>query len=228
MKNLRIIYLFTVLLAFAFSGCQKEYEELYRVTYFPTIVISGEKTVFSPQNGNYQDVGAKTTENGKEITTKVVSTVNSSVIGSYTVNYSAVNVDGYSASDSRKVMIYDPKTNNVDISGNYSGDVARGAREYKGNPITLTKVEGMNGIYTISDWIAGFYDVGTAYKYGPDYRFVGYIQINADNDVVLLDMSNPWGDPFISVIGKYDPATKKISYSAKWSTYTFIVSLTKI
>jgi len=212
-------------------GCEKEYEEHYKVTYFPTIQMAGESTTFSAKGVNYQDAGANSTENGVEIETNVVSDVDNSAIGSYSVTYSAVNVDGFSASLVRKVIIYDPNTSSTDISGTYSGGVVRthptlATRQYSGNPITLTKVEGLNGIYMITDWIAGFYDVG--YKYGIDYRFVGYIQINANNQVLLLDMSNPWGEPFISVIGSYDPGTQKINYIAKWLSYTFTVDLTKV
>lgn len=228
MKN-RISYLLIALLTISLWSCEKEYDKVTRITYFPDIVVAGQPVVFSAQNATYTDQGAKSTENGKEITTKVVSTVNSSAIGSYSVNYSAVNVDGFAASASRKVIIYDPKTNASDISGTYSGDVMRnGTRGYKGNPVTLTKVAGMNGIYAISDWIAGFYDVGTHYKYGPDYRFVGYIQITSDNKVVWLDVSNPWEDPFTSVVGNFDPVTQKINYTAMWAGYSFVVTLTKI
>lgn len=228
MKN-RLVYLLIVLLILLLGGCKKEYESVSRITFFPDIVVAGAPIVFSVQNVNYTDPGAKSTENGKDIETKVVSDVNTAVVGSYTVAYSAVNVDGFSASASRTVIIYDPKTSTGDISGQYSGDVMRsGVRGYKGNPVGLTKVPGINGVYAISDWIAGFYDVGTHYNYGPDFRFVGYIQINADNKVILLNMSNPWGNPFLSVVGTYDPATKKISYTAKWLTYSFVVDLTKI
>ncbi|MBL7966442.1 MAG: DUF5012 domain-containing protein [Prolixibacteraceae bacterium] len=228
MKN-KIVYLLIALLTISLWGCEKEYDTVTRVTYFPDIAITGQPVVFSAQNATYTDQGAKSTENGKEIQTKVVSNVNAAAVGSYSVIYSAVNVDGFSATAQRKVIIYDTKTSTSDISGQYSGDVMRnGTRGYKGNPITLTKVAGTNGIYQISDWISGFYDVGTHYQYGPDYRFVGYIQITSENKVVLLDMSNPWGDPFISVVGTYDPATKKISYTAKWLTHTFVVDLTKV
>lgn len=227
MKN-KIFYLLIALLTISLWGCEKEYDSVTRVTYFPDIAINGQTVVFSAQNATYTDQGAKSTENGKEIQTKVVSNVNSAAVGSYSVVYSAVNVDGFSATAQRKVIVFDTKTSTGDISGTYSGDVMRnGTRGYKGNPIILTKVAGTNGIYEISDWIGGFYDVGTHYQYGPDYRFVGYIQITSENKVVLLDMSNPWGDPFSSVVGTYDPATQKISYSAKWLTYTFVVDLTK-
>lgn len=228
MKN-RIFYLLIALFTLSLWGCEKEYDSVTRVTFFPDIVVAGAPIVFSAQGSSYTDAGAKSTENGKDIETKVVSTVNSATIGSYSVNYSAVNVDGFAASASRKVIIYDPKTSTADISGQYSGDVMRNAvRGYKGNPVTLTKVAGMNGIYAISDWIAGFYDVGTHYKYGPDYRFVGYIQVTADNKVVWLDVSNPWNDPFTSVVGTFDPVTQKINYTAMWAGYSFVVDLTKI
>lgn len=230
MKSIKITFLLTAILSFLILGCEKEYEDHYRVTFFPEIIMEGEKVVFSPKDGNYQDAGASSTENGEEIETIVTSTVDNSAIGSYSVTYSAVNVDGYAASLVRKVIVYDPNTNATDISGVYTGHVVRthatlATREFTGNPVTLTKVEGMDGIYQITDWIAGFYDAG--YGYGPDYRFVGYIQINSANEVVLLDMSNPWGDPFVSVVGTYDPATNKIDYVAKWLSYTFTIDLTK-
>lgn len=228
MKKLQLVYLVSTLLAFAFGGCDKDYEDHYRVTYFPTIVITGEDLVFIPLNADYQDAGANTTENEVEIETQVASNVNTSEVGSYAVTYSAVNVDGFPATAERKVIVYDPNTNTTDISGTYSGDVMRSeVRGYQGNPVTLTKVEGVDGIYTISDWIAGFYDVGTHYNYGPDYRFVGLMQINANNEVILLDMANPWGDPFDSVAGTFDPATGQINYSAEWVGYNFVVDLTK-
>jgi len=224
MKN---IYVFIAILSLALTSCDKDYEEHYRVTYYPDIVIEGESLVFSPVGETYVDAGANTTENGVEIETKVSSNVDDSAVGSYTVTYSATNVDGYDAEKSRTVIIYDPNTNTTDISGNYSGNVLRnGTRGYNGNPVTLEKVEGMDGIYAISDWIAGFYDVGTHYNYGPDYRFVGYMQINADNEVLLLDMSNPWGDPFNSVTGTYNPTTHVVSYVASWLSYNFVVDLT--
>ena len=228
MKNLRIIYLLSALLAFTFVSCEKEYEDLYSITYFPTIEITGDELVFIPQNGTYEDAGANTTENGVPIETKVESNVNTEAVGSYAVTYSAINVDGYPATKERKVVVYDPNTNATDISGTYSGDVLRdGIRGYKGNPVTITKVEGMEGIYDISDWIAGFYDVGKDYNYGPAYRFVGLMQINANNEVIALDMSNAFGDPFDSVVGTFDPATGNINYSAEWVGYTFVVDLTK-
>jgi hypothetical protein len=227
MKNFKIIYLFIALLAFTFWGCEKEYENLYRVTFFPDITITGESLTFAPKGTTYQDAGAVSTENGVEIETKVVSNVNSSATGSYAVTYSAMNVDSFPASKVRKVLIYDPNTNATDISGTYTGNVARGPRVYNGNPVTLTKVEGQDGIYFISDWIAGFYDVGAAYKYGSAYRFLGYIQITANNDVVYLDQSNPWNNPFLGFVGTYDPATMKLHYEIQWATYTFVVDLTK-
>jgi hypothetical protein len=115
----------------------------------------------------------------------------------------------------------------MDLSGTYSANVVRnGTNSYSGNPVTLTAVDGVTGIYEISDWIGGYYDVG--YGYGSAYAFTGIMQINGNNEVIELSMSNAWGDPFDSVTGSYDPATGVISYTADWlGKYSFVVDMAK-
>lgn len=210
------------------SGCKDVTTAgVTQITYYPDIVIKGDLITYVAAGSNYTDAGATATENGKAIDVKVSSNVDTSTPGSYSVSYTATNVDGFSKTSKRSVIVYDPKLSTVDLSGTYTANVARGSKKYNGNPVTLTavKIPGVTGIYQISDWIGGFYAVG--YNYGSNYAFKGLMQINGNNQVIELSMSNPWGDPFNSVTGTYDPATGTISYSASWLTYVFVVSMTK-
>jgi uncharacterized membrane protein YtjA (UPF0391 family) len=232
MKNKILILVVASMLAIVgFSGCKDESTAgVTDITYYPTIEILGDQLVYIGSGTDYVDAGANAVENGQSTDVVVTSNVDTSTPGSYTVTYSATNADGFSANAKRTVIVYDPNMSTVDLSGSYSGHVIRNAdpnREYSGNPVTLTAVDipGVTGIYEISDWIAGFYDVG--YEYGSAYAFTGLIQVNANNEVIELTMSNPWGDPFNSVTGTYDPATGVISYNASWLSYLFEVDLTK-
>lgn len=227
MKPIKYKYIILAIFAMVIAGCEKEYEDEVRITYFPDFEINGDEILYTPAGTPYADAGAVATENDQEIEVTTTSNVDSNTPGSYTVGYTARNSDGFSKTVERKVVVYDPNVNTTDISGVYNGSVVRnGSEGYSNIPVSLTKVEGLNGIYTISDWISGFYANGR--NLGNSYKFVGLLQINAQNEVILLDMSNPWGDPFDNVTGTYNPATNTISYTANWiQIYAFVVNLVK-
>lgn len=228
MKNIifKSIILFTLVIVFA--GCEKEYLDESRITYFADITIAGDETVFIASGSAYDDAGATATENGEPITVNVSSDVDTDTPGSYTVDYAATNSDGFDKTVSRSVIVYDAVggLNQTDFSGTYSANVVRNeAISYEGNTVTLTQI--IPGIYRVSDWIGGFYDQG--YGYGPAYGFVGYMQITESNEIVLLSMSNPWGDPFDN--GAYDtsvdPATSALAWTVSWlgGGYVFVVDM---
>lgn len=120
MKNLRIIYLFSVLLAFTFSGCDKKYEELYRVTYYPVMTVKGDLFISLPKGSTFTDPGA-TAIAGNDVTPVTVSgSVDPNTIGTYSLTYTAVNKDSFEVTSSRVVGIYDPSVVANDFSGNYA------------------------------------------------------------------------------------------------------------
>jgi len=215
------------------SGCKDVTTEGYTgITYYPTIEIKGDPVIYLPTGADYNDAGADAIENGEPTDVAVSSNLDTSTPGSYSISYTATNADGFSATAKRSVIVYDANMSTTDISGTYSAHVIRDNdpdKEYSGNPVTLTpsSIPGTTGIYETSDWIGGFYDKG--YDYGAAYAFTGLIQINGDNEVLELSMSNPWGDPFTSVSGIYDAVSGVISYTAVWSAgpYEFVVDLAK-
>ncbi|HYX09438.1 MAG TPA: BT_2262 family domain-containing protein [Bacteroidales bacterium] len=212
-----------------FSSCDKEKTSagVTDITYYPEIDMAGNAVVYIPMGGTYDDPGATAQINGEDVPVDVSSNLDASTVGSYAIGYSATNTDGFSKTVNRQVVVYDPNMISDDLSGSYTANVDRGGESYAGNSVTLTDigVAGVTGVYEISDWIAGFYAVGR--DYGANYAFTGLIQINGDNEVLELSMSNPWGDPFNSVVGSYDAGTNTISYTASWLSYEFVVDMTK-
>ena len=234
MRNKILILLFLGSSLFGgLSSCDDDSTSgLTGITYYPSIEMNGESTVFIAKGDTYTDAGAVAVINGEEVEMTTTSNVNTDEIGVYAVSYSATNSDGFSTNASRDVYVYDPNVSTEDISGTYTANVTRtdngtgATASYSGNPVTLTST-GVSGLYAISDWIGGYYDVG--YDYGSAYAFDGYIQINADNNVIEISMNNAWDYPFGEVVGTYNSITGIISYTATWSddTYTFAVNMSK-
>ncbi|CAK7027846.1 MAG: DUF5012 domain-containing protein [Fermentimonas sp.] len=229
MKKITTILSILALVFFilCFSGCEDESTAGFtNITYYPDIVMEGDETVYIGLGEAFDDPGATATENGVEIDVNVSSNVNIQEPGLYYIGYSATNVDGFKKTVRRKVYVYDSNLNTTDLSGTYNASVIRsGTESYSNNPVTLTSTH-IPGIYMIDDWIAGFYAIGR--DYGEDYMFNGLIQINGDNEVIHLDMSNPWGDSFTNVEGTYNPVTGVIAYKAVWEAgYTFDVTMSK-
>jgi hypothetical protein len=214
-------------LVFTFISCEKEYKDFGRITYFADIVIAGDETVFIPSGSAYTDEGATATENDVPIDVEASSNVNTDAPGSYSVSYSATNSDGFDKVVSRSVIVYDAAAglNQTDFSGTYSANVVRnGSEAYTGSTVTLDMV--IPGIYIMSDWIGGFYAQGRAY--GDAYGFIGYMQITEANEIVILSMSNPWGDPFDGPAydTSVDPGTHAMAWKVSWiGTYEFVVDM---
>jgi len=217
------LFIFTVIIIF--FGCEKKYKDVAYITHFVEIQLNGDNLVFTPSGIEYNDLGAIATENGDTVKVTTVSDVDTDNVGSYTVQYTATNSEGFSKTEERKVVVYDANTLNVDISGIYNADVKRGSEHYTGNKVEL-KPTGINGVCYISDWVGGFYTEGRGYE--DAYVFEGIIQINKNNEVLELDMNNRWNKPFDDVVGTYNTITGDIKYNADFvGKYTFIVELSK-
>ncbi len=231
MKN-KILYLMVYVLVIAgLSSCEDDSSAgLTGITYYPTIEIAGDPYIYLAAGVDYVDAGASATENGVPIDLETSSNLDNTTPGTYSVSYTATNTDGFSKTERRTIIVYDANLSTDDLSGTYTANVVRnGSESYSGIPVTLSpaNIPGVTGIYEISDWIAGFYAVGR--DYGNNYAFVGLMQINGDNEVIELSMSNPWNDPFNEVIGSYDPISGVITYDATWASglYVFSVDMTK-
>lgn len=111
-----------------YSSCKKEsfnYPEGYvgisKVTVYPIITMKGDKYVAIAKGGAYTDAGATAAAGTATIEVKVTGLPNTATPGVYLITYSAENSDGFSATTTRSVVVYDTKADALanDFSGNY-------------------------------------------------------------------------------------------------------------
>ncbi|KAA9040753.1 DUF5011 domain-containing protein [Ginsengibacter hankyongi] len=113
-----------------------------KVTYYPILTLTGNAIVAIPNGTAYTDPGVKAQAAGVDVPVTTSGTVDVKTDGVYTLTYSAVNSDGYSASATRKVVVYTTAADAAanDLSGNY-------ARTTNGSVATWTKIA--PGVYTV-------------------------------------------------------------------------------
>jgi hypothetical protein len=224
----------------AFTSCSDD-DQLTdtRVTYYVNMDLQGDEFTLVPLGTAYNDAGCKAELNGEDYTPKVVAegveTIDVNKVGFYYITYTAVNPDGYSASVSRTVVVYDPAVT-VSIAGTYTPDMkatkygkagktfADYAASY-GNIsqcVGITFTEAAPGIYYVNDLFAGWYHQIRAYA--AKYCMTGYVSLNPDNTLTLQSSYvSGWGDSLDYLKnGVYDPATGQLTYSLSYAGQIFM------
>ena len=92
-----------------------------KVTYFPILTVAGDPIIAVANGGTFTDPGVTAKAGTTTVPVTTSGTVNTGQDGVYTVNYTAVNKDGFSASASRTVVVYTtlPDAAAKDLSGTY-------------------------------------------------------------------------------------------------------------
>lgn len=237
MKKL-FYYSLLALATFTMSACSDdpEYSDTH-VEYYPVLNMQGESFVEHPVGTPYVDAGCTATFGDEDFTSKIVTTgideIDVNTPGLYTITYSAVN-EKYpvlNATVKRTVAVCDPSVQ-TDISGSYkvqSGSyrLYNGAQTaYSGYSITLKKAAA--GIFQVSDLMGGWYDQRAGY--GSSYAMKGYIQLKADNSIVILSGHVAgWNDDFNDGEpengGAYNPETGEVQWAVSYTDYPFIFNV---
>lgn len=147
---MKIIQLFFSILAISLCSCNKTDDFNYpegtvgvsKIIYYPSVKTSGDKFIILKQGDSYTDAGADATLNGESVDYATDVTVNTAVPGVYNLTYSAVNSQGYSATDWRTVVVI----GNDVASNNFSGTYLRAAT---GVTSTWTKIA--DGVYMVEN-----------------------------------------------------------------------------
>ncbi len=232
----KIIYNLLVCLMFTgLYSCEDDTtEDTSKITYYATLELEGETTLFWDLNVAYVEPGYSAEMQGEDVSDQVVVSgdVDVSTPGIYELEYKITNEDGYSVTDSRTVMVADP-TESVITSGYWSAAAGTyrdyysvGTTSFDSYPIVILQTA--PGEFYISDFFAGYYDQRAGY--GSAYAMVGSFTLNADNSLTATGASvEGWGDSIDSFDnGTYDPATGEIYYEVSYvSAMTFYITLTK-
>ena len=230
----------------ALASCEKKVttEDPSTITYYVSFELNGDATMLVPINTAFKDPGVIATENGADVNDHVVVTITdpngaalksipTNAPGLYTVDYSAVNADGFPASTSRTVIVYDPAVT-ASIAGTYATDIDQSiynknpfsawiaAKGYPGNSATVTFTEVAPGFFRCTDLLAGWYC--QIRGYGSKYNMTGIVTLNADNTLTLIQSYIAgWGDSLDYIKNAvYDPETGIITYDSSYAGQIFI------
>jgi len=222
-KNKILLFLVVFGLAGGFMGCDDDTTEgLTGITYYPVITLEGEQSIIVGLDDPFVDPGYSADLNGEDITDDVVvdSNVDVTTAGLYTIEYSAVNEDGFERAVVRNVYVADLTPSPI-RTGNHK--VLEGThRIYDGSTRTdysdyeILFLQTEPGVFYVSDLMGGYYDQRAGY--GSNYAMNGYIRLNEDNTIELISSEVPgWGDEADYMAnGVYNPATDQISWTISY------------
>ncbi len=225
----------TILAAIAALGlgttsCDKDTEGVTGITYYPVITLDGYTYMNWEAGVPFVDPGYKGEMEGEDITADVeVSTsmnLSNPQPGVYTINYSAVNSDGFSASATRYVCVcsdldsaegyYMVQANSYRVG---SATTAYGAQY----PVYLLWDE---DCYYCSDFLGGWYQYRAGY--GSSYAAQGYLEIDGSDINMIYSYVAGWGDSVDALSdATYDEATGTIHWDASYAGMEFVVTMIK-
>ncbi len=230
MKKVLYSAIFGVMAALSFTSCDEETTAgLTGITYYPVIELNGGDVVIA-LGEDYVEPGAVATLNGEDVSDKmtVTNNIDNTEVGLYQVNYSAVNSDGFSASESRNVFV----VNEGSIATIYRAESQYGSRHYYNLPIQM--YDNGDGTYEVEDILGGFYCLGRypGYEaYGYDFWAEATIRVNDDSSVELLGVGDwMWKDDpkIILEEGSYDKATGTFNFVFDFGGAPFYVNFVAV
>lgn len=125
-KNIYTILCMLGLVALTITSCKKDLIDndhqvgSSKITYYADVTVKGNQYESVVKGTPYTDEGATATEQGKDIPVKSTGTVDVNTPGIYTITYTAINSDGYSASQTRTVAVLpEAEKPGTDLSGKY-------------------------------------------------------------------------------------------------------------
>lgn len=229
MKN-KIFYL--VMLAvtvFSLVGCEKSSEGLTRITYYATLEMNGDPTVYVDKGSTYSELGCVAVMDGKDVSNliQVNSNVNTGKSGVYTVIYKVVNADGFSSSAKRTVVVMDmsdPVVGVYNVTADSYRVASTGTAKY-GAEFEILVLDREAGGYSIDDLLGGWYCQRAGY--GSDYALGATFNVNDDGTIDVTDGMVPgWGDSYDEVNdAKFEDGT--ISYVCVYAGMEFHVTMNK-
>lgn len=224
--------------------------DVSKVTFYPNITVLGGNPIFVPLGTTFTDPGAVAMAGDTEIpyVTTVKgnyrggTSVDTSVADEYSVTYTATNSDGFSANNSRKVIVY--KTGDLvnSIEGVYTCTISRNGVTPSAAYQNIKYIyiwKNANGTYEISDAFGGWYQYG---------RALGYSYITPGGTINAVDISTNTftfpGNPLTNlgfggvanITGlTVNAATHKLVLNCAWvapgtppTNYAFVATLTQV
>lgn len=219
-----------------------------KVTQYPLIKVLGDDTILLQKGSSFADPGVIAAEGLNTIPFTISTsgiyrqgkTLDTNIADGYIVKYSASNVDGFTASASRNVWVYNNGDLVNSIEGLYTCTISRNGStpgdSYKDIKYILIWKK-TDGTYQISDAFGGWYASGRGL--GVNYITPGgiiqalNIPANSFTFPAKLTNSTFGGSAVISDLN-VNAATKTLILTCTWdsappvTTYTFVATLKQV
>lgn len=231
MKSKLLSIILLALAAFLPAGCSDSTEGMTDITYYAVLTLEGDATVYVDKGSTYVDPGYSAEMNGEDVTDQVVvvSDVDTSTSGVYTVTYTITNDDGFSSSSTRTVVVTDP---NDPVEGYWDTD-ANSYRWYSdaatvyGSSYAVLIINNGDGTYYVDDLLAGWYRDRAGY--GDSYAMTGDIEINGTEVTLVDSYIAGWGDGLDWMEdGAYDADSGTLSWHVCYAeTLEFYITMYK-
>lgn len=229
MNMKRLIYSLLICLGvITFTSCEKTSDDISKVTHFASLELKGDDVMKIKLNEVYTEPGYTASEGNEDITdnVKITGAVDNTKSDIYTLVYSVANVDGFSVSQSRRVLVAAST-----FASAYFGETKAGTRHYVNAPIQIT--DKGDGTYEINDIMGGFqfYGLNPSFADAYDLKAEAIIKLEANNTISMVKLGTWAPEVGVTVLalnsGSYDPATGAINLSLKYNTSELLVTLTK-
>lgn len=227
MKKIFNIVIAVIAILSIVSCNKKESEGLTFTTYYASIEVLGEPEVTVQKGSTYTDAGCKATLQGEDVTSQVAvkSNVNTAKSGTYSVEYSIANKEGFLKTASRTVYVLDLTD---PIEGFYTTeDVHTGTSNKYNGPWQTLIIKNDDGTYHISDFLGGWYAQGRGY--GSKYDMTGNFSVSGSTVTLIDSYIAGWGDGLDGMAnGAYDAAAKSFYWEVGYAgSMTFYVKIKK-
>jgi hypothetical protein len=200
MKNIVKIIILSIFAFGVLASCSKDTEGISKVTTFATLTLNGQPIMGVALGSSFVDPGAVAKEGTEDLTADIVisGSVNTNVEGSYIITYSVKNTEGYDATITRRVIVFDastlPSISLDDVSGSYKSSILReyaGASASRG-PYNINIYKIADGLFYIDDFLGGWYRDGSGY--GDAYTGSGMFILHSNNTISVYSSYIPgWG-----------------------------------
>jgi hypothetical protein len=92
-------------------------DNVSKVTNYPLMTLNGERTVILNQGDTYTELGAISMAGTEELPITLTGTVNTSIPDVYKLTYTSVNVDGFTATLTRAVVVLSTAPSTINLQG---------------------------------------------------------------------------------------------------------------
>lgn len=172
-------------------SCSLEPEIKSTITNYPIITLNGERIEILFKGDTYTEKGAVSKAGSEILTTKIDGQVNTNTIGVYKINYSSVNIDGFSSSKTRTVVVMSKDPSTIDLSGTFF-------RNGNANNVTrisdrVYKCDNATGYNLADDKITlTFYNLDDTKIYAPYEENTSTSGLSAESNIGTIISKDKW------------------------------------